>query len=241
MFGSLNKYKPPASDATGIFSGELHLFTDFNPESRWFNISERAEASDSEIKTISLPKNLRPDHKAVPYIFFSQHHCLVYDAGELAPSSAQKLVEFILSSPKIAGDKVVSVTAEPAKGTVASLLSRPKLREVHITLKRPNPDDLSSLEARIQDRLRKMNAATKTEEYKSIRGQTLKPDEELKQVARVAGSNGEVAVKHVDANGNTVMESTREHPKQLFGVVDPDTSTAFDALCQLGFEHLEER
>lgn len=241
MFGSMKIHRPPGRQVENVFSGEIHLFTDFDPNSSWFNITERTVASEDEVKTISLPKNWRPDHKAVPYVFFAKHHCLVYDTDDLAPSSARKLVELILRAPEVAKERTVAVTVEPAKDSVTALLRKPRLKLVSLTLRRPNPDHLASLEARIQERFKNTNTATKKEEFKAVAGKSLKPDEELEQVAAIAGSNGEVVVKHVDTDGNTREESTREHPKRLFGTLDTDESTVIDAIYQLGFEHLEKR
>ena len=95
-----------------------------------------------------------------------------------------------------------------------------------MTIKRPNPDDWSKLEAKVLQELENQNMREVVYEHRAIRGKSIELDESRKKLAHVASDNGKVEVKGRDAEGHTVFQSTDNYPKTMTEQYDPDAVSA---------------
>lgn len=223
-----------------IYFGTLHLFTDFDQFSNWINLKTGEAADQKEVDAINLPENLRPELERVPFVFFAQSHRLFFDSGQLGPSSAQRLIEKILQTETVRlENQEVNVTVEQSREILDELLGRSSIKDIVITIVRPNADDLSAQEKRIYEKLRKIGAGTKIEEYKAIEGESIRPDLEIKQLARIALSNGNVEVTSKTEEGITEKNSTKDTPLVIPIKYDPQEVTAIDEIHRIGIDFLK--
>ena len=118
------------------------------------------------------------------------------------------------------------------------LLKSSFIREITITYVRPNPDDLSGVEKRLQQRLKNINAASKEENYKALEGKSIKPDAELKELGTVALSHGSVEAVVRNEAGVIEKMSTVENPLVIATKFDPTETSAIDEVFRLGLEFL---
>ena len=91
-------------------------------------------------------------------------------------------------------------------------MALPQLKELRLTIRRPNTDDVSGdLASEFEERLRCQNAEEYQESIKSKDSDGLKPDDRTKKLAVVAAENGEVSARSV-VNGAIKEQNTSESP-----------------------------
>ncbi|MFQ1048431.1 DUF4747 family protein, partial [Avibacterium paragallinarum] len=71
-------------------------------------------------------------------------------------------------------------------------------------------DDVKSIEKQVLDRMKKLNIKKQKTEYTSTKDQTLVLDEEMKDKAKIAASNGYVIAEGIDENNEKWKTSTEE-------------------------------
>jgi hypothetical protein len=193
------------------FVGTLVTFIQLDEKDAWGNPRTGEAATEEEIKSISLPGNLQPGFKRHEFIFSPLNHRLIVNANEMSPNTWKAALFRILD---IAKDRLsleeVDVTVEPVSDTVRRMLKM-DISKLTILLLRPNPDDLSDLDAEVLDRMAKQHVNREKRELSAPRGQFLAPDEATIKLAEVAKSNGRVdAVVHT--NGKAEPRSTVLYP-----------------------------
>lgn len=90
----------------------------------------------------------------------------------------------------------------------------PRLKVLHIEVTPPNPDDHDEAERKLFLKMGLIRADKQTIELTSKKSSGLKPDAELKTLAKIAQSNGKVSGRGEDEAGQTINVSTAEHPMQ---------------------------
>lgn len=225
-----------------VFYGTFALYTDIDPAAPWFNIDDGQEASDEEAGLIVIPRNLRPEFKSVPYVFFRDHHKLFYSTADLSARSAEKLVGGVLTNPRVRGRlDQVSVNLEQDTERLEEMLRLEDIRSITIQIDRPNPDDFGDLEERVVERLKSNNAKRLTEALSADRGESLTPDDETRQLGEIACSNGEVILEGYNENGIKVRRHSKQSPVEMTSKFDPEKTAEVDEIFRLGTEFLEER
>jgi hypothetical protein len=238
MVGAFNKYSPVSTSLDGVFHGSFHLFTEFDQEQPWYDLSTGSQASDDDVATIQLPPDLRPEFRPVSFVFFARKHRLFFPSNELGVSSAQRLVQRVLRASDVSGNDIVDVTIEQDRAQLELLLSLEGIKNISVTILRPNPDSLGDVEDRLQKRLRSLKSSEMRQEFDAEPGEGIEPDTELRQEAEVALSNGQVDVKFRNEQGIIQRESTADHPAELIKRYDPKTTDAVDEIYSSGVDFL---
>lgn len=55
--------------------GQIAKFTDIDLDSQWFNIAKHKPADRDEIKSVNIPKELRPNFSSYRFVFFLRIIC----------------------------------------------------------------------------------------------------------------------------------------------------------------------
>lgn len=118
-------------------------------------------------------------------------------------------------------------------GEVERIINLPKLKELRIVIRRPNPDDVSgAFASRIEERLREQNGEEYEEIIRSKDADGLKPDERTRKLAIVGAENGEVSGKSI-VNGVQVSHTTKEKPEKIVDTYNKDAVSTRDMFLTL--------
>jgi hypothetical protein len=221
-----------------IVEGDLYKYIDIDLTGNWYDIDTRDVASDSEKDKINIPEQLKPDLAVFSFVFYPKNHLLVYQAYDtgkkLTPLYAEKIVRESLNSSNLSKKYgVINVTHLPETDKVEEIINLKRITSITLDSRRPNPDDLRNAERKYHDRLKKINAKTEIKTFKADEGESLKPDEELKNEMRIAAKNGDTSVTHIDENDRKSVLTTAQHPLTRTDFFNPETSLFFDVFESL--------
>jgi hypothetical protein len=221
-----------------IIEGDLYKYVDIDLKGNWYDIDTRDVASDLEKEKINIPKQLKPDLAVFSFVFYPKNHLLVYQAYDtgknLTPLYAEKIVRESLNTTSLAAKYgIINVTHLPETDKVEEIINLNKITSITLQSRRPNPDDLKSAERKYHDRLKKINAKTEVKTYKADEGESLKPDNVLKNEMRIAAKNGDTSVTHIDENDRTAIHTTISHPLTRVEFYDIDKSIFIDVFEEL--------
>lgn len=221
------------SGSERFYKGAIALFSDINFDRTWLDFTTGDAAQVEDLKTIRIPKNLRPEFRAIPFVFDVLKHRMVFVSNGLGVSSARKLIEGLFRESGSLGEKDdLEVTVIQDEDNLDKMLTEKGIRELTIEINLPNTDSLRDAERELYDRLRKRNAKSLMQQIVADSSGELKPDDELRTLGKIALENGSVKTK-VHTNDGTVARSTDEFPKMRKLTYDPLTSTEFDALISI--------
>jgi hypothetical protein len=217
--------------------GDLYKFVSIDLQGNWLDLrTGRAAERQAVDQQVRIPANLRPNLRALPYVFFPKLHRLVFvshlDAkNALSPGMARSLVEKCLSRPELAEEfGKVEVTVEPDRETLTRIFALPRLKRLRIEVSPPNA--LADVERKLFRAMEQQNADRFVQELESHHPEGLKPSQEIQQVAEVAQSNGVVTAKGTNESNRVVELSTADHPHQEKVVYNPNIATASDTLIE---------
>lgn len=124
----------------------------------------------------------------------------------------------------------IEITVEPAKDALDEILGLKSLEHLVIELVPPNPDDGEEIEKKIKERLKRQNVRKQTIQLDAERNQSIRPDTDTVELAKVAASNGKVTATGHDAIGIKRELSTVDKPLRERVLHDPNVETLFDTL-----------
>lgn len=220
-------------DMINGIKGQILKFSHISKDSAWVNIYQGKELNPEEIP--NLPKDTYPNGVFFDFVFYPTHnvnnHKLLY-ISEYRDSSKNK--RYSLSPNYVAvffrnifdnnhyfkSFDSVEVTILPSNTALEKVLSLNIVKKLEIFIKAPNPDDFAALESKMLRRMEEINVSTITETYR-YDGDSIMPDEEILNDAKVALNNGHVKTEGKDENGKSVKRSTVNIP--LRDVVKLDT------------------
>ena len=218
---------------TGTFS----KYTEIDIDGDWFDLEDFGIAKPSRIEEIFIPDSLRPNHAAFYFKLDIDLHVITFEkyseSKSLSTRSLEKYFQEILGEESIV-EKYGLVESDIVKnyGEVERILALPDLKEIRLTIRRPNQDDISgSLAKIIEDRLHEQNG----EEYEEIirsRDDGLKPNDRTKVLAQIAAENGQVRAKSV-VNGILTDHDTSEVPLTEASKYSADEETAMTVFSRL--------
>jgi hypothetical protein len=225
----------PADDP--FYVGEIACFTDFNTSQKWIDLKKAKEASQERVEKLAAEtENFRPDYKKVDFLFGAKKHRLFVKQPGLTGSTTAIIVRHWLADPRIAGPGV-QTTAEPSTEALDTVLGLTRLRRLTIVIGRPNSDH-PALEKDFEERLQKMNAKTLGTNLVAVEGETLKPDERIKEEAEVAMSNGYVEAEGRDEHDLPTHRSTAKFPLERGITFDSKKEKKMQAFLRLAKELL---
>jgi hypothetical protein len=212
--------------ASPIF-GYLYRFVNIDPSDPWFDIEKHGVADDDDVAQVRIPAKLKPNLEEIPYLLDTKRHRFFFKSGgvgaEVSPGIALSLIEHLAQYPSISerfGEVDATIITE--KGTLRQLLSWPVLKQISVTLKRPNPnefDDDQEFYARLERR------GLKLEEHKFVKApeaETITPDEEMVAMFNRAIEDGTYTQRGVDEDGELRTASASEYPMKESFTYDPD-------------------
>lgn len=200
-------------------SGSFSKYFNIDIDGDWFDIENFGPAAPEKVGEISIPETLRPNLSSFNFILNEDLHIICFemysDSKYLSPNSVEKYFREILRDKNI-HENFGRVEADIVKsfGEVDRILSLPYLRELFITIRRPNPDDISGdLASMIEESLREQNAEEYVEIIKSKNEDGLIPNGRTRKLANIGADNGFVSAKSI-VNGVVVPHSTNEVPEK---------------------------
>lgn len=228
--------KRQASPAMGFY-GQFYRFVQINQDDPWFDISRHKPAEADDLAKVSIPANLRPNLQQIPYFFDVHKHRLYFVArsgtDSLSASAVKKLLESLVGVPSIVERfRTVDLTIATEREDVQKLLDWPVLRRLKIYLERPNPTDYEDEEA-VFRHLSAIGVRSETRDYHRADDRpTIRPDDEMKALAAVAGDNGEVEVTGTDPDGLRRTANSQDFKWSLKRNYDQRHQTLTDAFLQ---------
>lgn len=218
-------------------TGEIYQFTNLDPSDPWFDVNTLEEATEEETRSIKIPDNLKPHLARFTYIFFPHGHRMYVQtrnkSRSLSINSTRKFLRALLDDPSAPSVPKVEITVEPDRDSINKILKIKYLRKLHISLVRPNPDDLGDAERKLLERLAKQGADKMDTVLHANTNQKLTPDNDMITLARVAASNGSVIGSGRDEANNPVQKSTVDQPWVEVAHFDEDVQTEQEAILQL--------
>ena len=213
MIGS-RSYVDSKIPVDGI-TGNLNRYLEIDPSKPWYNKKENKEAEFEDVAEVHIPEHLKPNMSYFRYVFYPVGHRLFFetysDGSQVGPTTVLSFFKKLFNHESITKKYgSVEIFLEPTKESLEDIFAIHELRRLEISITRPNPDDpFESFEHVFYERMSAENADV----YENtLKGTDLTPSNETEMTARIAASNGIVKGFGRDAEGNSVNESTRDHP-----------------------------
>lgn len=200
-----------------IITGQIYKFFDLDISGSWFNLVEHRPAEDSELEQVKVPVHLKPDFKFFDYVFFPQHHRLVFICRDKKDSLSVMLaskffLDLFTQAELMKKYGRIDVIVEPNHETLNRIFEIHKLTRLFIEIIPPNADDLQVAEGLFMEQMNIMHATKMTSELTSDKPSGLVPDEKTRKLAQIARSNGKVIGRGLDEQGRSIELSTVDHP-----------------------------
>lgn len=223
-------------------TGEVFRFVKVDAAEPWFNSATLKQATDDDLDDISIPPHLFAHMQRIHFVFLPKEHQLWFASvdgkSRLGSLKAESFFQDLLTDASSSQNgPQVDVTAIPDKSALDDMFALHKLSRITMQFKRPNPDDVGSVAARIKQRMQDQRVATVNEELIAEKGESIKPDATTKVEAAVAAMNGYVEVVGKDELGMTVTDSTVNKPLRIPVKVNPNTETTVAALLRARTSH----
>jgi hypothetical protein len=234
----------PISGRRGV-KGVLATFLDLDIDAPWFDTAELKVVKEAKKETIRIPESLRPNMAEFHFVLDVEAHILTCQSRTEIIGKRTHTVKMtgkmlaIFFGELFASEELeeefgdVEVTPVPDADKVEQIL-RSKLRKLSIVLRAPNPDSLEDLSEDIQKRMLETQSKELVESASAKRGEVLKPDERMRNLAEVAALNGRVeatietpaGVKHVSTLEIPAEFVVRRDSRELDSVVIDRASQA---------------
>lgn len=227
--------------------GALTKYTEIKTNGQWFDLESFDIAVPERVQEISIPNSLRPNSSSFEFLLDESLHTLVFESyAESKSLSVRAVLNYFrgIFLDDSMCRKFGKVEADILKShdEVDRMLDLPDLREVKITIRRPNSDDLGNkLYTIIERRMEEENGDEYVQTVKSDT-EALDPSKETRALAHVAAQNGEIAVKSI-INGAMVRQNTSDAPLVRTTVFDPNlfgANTIFLKLAALIFDAVKQ-
>lgn len=231
-------------DGQTCLYGHVYRFFDLDISGGWLDIASGKEAQKEDLTQINIPDHLKPYVSGFYFIFFPNEHRLIFQSSarpshkrnqvRFSPHSAQMIFDQLFEKLSKQNEKYdnISVTVEQSPDALDNIWKLEVVRSLEIVITRPNNDDISHLDNSVKRRLEKMNASKMTETLSAEKGKSIVPDEDVKNLAAVALSNGYVEGTGKDAHGSPKKISTKFHPVSEVISYNHSIQIVFDAFLE---------
>lgn len=196
----------------------LSRFAQIDPEAGWLDLDQLRTASKRQTAQIQIPPNLRPNHRPFYGSWVDSKHFLVFESlaeGErLSPRLVAKSLRQMMKHPKIVDEfGTVEVDMIASKQMVEDIIRSPSLRELIITVKRTNQDDVGrDWIEKIDRELKEQRLRREERKLFAEPGQTIEPNEETAAFARFASETGRVDAR-IEQGRAARPVSTEDYPE----------------------------
>ena len=222
----------------GFITGIITTFINIEFDGRWFDTSNMKDATQEQVSSVSIPDNLHPNAASFYFDFDTVEHKLyfqTYSEGKvLSVNQAWSLFEGLADDLGIrAKYGPATITVVQSRAALNALLNIPVIKEIRITINKPNPDIFSDdFEEQIEAHLAQASSRRITIAYEAEAGKSVNPTAEIRNISEVALENGQVEVRGRDEKG-AVNKSTEQKPKILQDKFDPKEITPREAFRRL--------
>ncbi|MCZ7933592.1 DUF4747 family protein [Agrobacterium leguminum] len=217
--------------------GIISKFDEIESDGDWFDLETFDKARPNDLIAALAANTLRPNHHRFYFTLDEELHVIAVSTyGGSKPLSLNLIEKYFRAAFrwKDVVEKFGNVEADIVKdhAGVRKLLELPHIREISITIRPPNPDDVGpALAAIMEKRLHKQHASEYTEKWVAAPKASLDLDQETKALGEVAADNGEVTVKNVE-DGLVVSYTTDDMPlKEQAKFKDPSELGMFRVLA----------
>lgn len=214
-------------DALEGLYGKFYRFLQIDENQPWLDLIKGATIKDDDGNPIpQVDSHKKPNTKDVWFAFFPKKHRLIFDAKMISPNMAKAFFDQQFRQDYITNKYgSVDVIIESSFEAIDKILAIPMITNLQIIISKPNPDDFDGHESRFKARLDTIGASKVTEEYKARKGETLRPDDEIRTHMNIARSNGSVRAEGYDLADQKIVESTDPHPLIVVDTYDPNNMT----------------
>lgn len=218
-------------------TGNIATFIQIDVDGAWIDMGTRESADQGRIKKIKeVVDGVQPNYHEFRFYVDLKSHLVVVETDDgkrtFSPRMIEKFFRGIFSDDEIVdGFGEVEVYFVPDKDSLNRIIGSKYLRKIDIHITRPNADSVADVERRLMEELDRMGARSSTLTYAAIRGQTLNLPEDVKNIARVARTNG-----YVEGNVAGEKYSTKDHPIEKVRVYESDAQSQESAFNDLALE-----
>lgn len=237
-YGALSQLYKTGEEEGITLQGVISTFVDFDRNLPWYNEVTADDATPQDLGEVTLPDHLRPDHKRCHFAFDSKRHLLLFEAdaraGGLTPSLMLRLIERLAKEPRVVAKfGLARMTVIPDARSVEDILEWGSLKKLVISTSLPNPDFADAAFSDLEEWLNSQGAETFRQELGSSTPD-LKPDEETKNLARIASEHGYVEATGIGENERVVKISTKSaKPLTYKGEFDPKVEPEVSAFVRI--------
>jgi len=234
MISSIDSSRVDENVIDGVITTFVRLDTDGN----WFDASTMSEATEDQISTINIPGNLYPNAASFYIHLDGDSHRLyiqTYSKGKsLTVASAQKIISALSRDLDIIekfGEAKISFIQ--TKFGLERVLSLPVIKELKITILKPNADIFSDdFEDEIEAHLAQAHSKKLVLTYEADASGSVVATDSIRTTSAAALDNGQVEARGRDETG-AVTISTQSFPKILQSTFDPEHTSEQAAFQQL--------
>lgn len=166
---------------------------------------------------MKIPDSLKPNLSQFYFSLQPELHVVAFevyaDSKGLSARSVEKYFEEALQARPIV-ERFGRVECDMVKSysEIERILDLPDLKELRLIIKRPNSDDVGGRLAHIiEERLRENGGDEYEEAYRARGSHSLEPSSRTKELALVAGENGQVKGRSL-VNGVMTDTDTKDRP-----------------------------
>lgn len=198
-------------------TGVISKYTEVAIDGSWFDTAKLDVASSADVGKIVIPSTLKPNLSQFYFSLDPALHTIAFerysDSKSLSLNAMRKFFDKAVFEERVRTRfGTVDVDIVNSHLAVLNLLDQPDIKEVRVTIRRPNADDVGDdLAAIIEERLREQGASEYEETLKAKGEKSINPNERTRKLATVAAENGDVVVKSL-VNGVTLTQHAAKTP-----------------------------
>lgn len=181
----------------GVFS----KFNEIDLDGDWFDADEFESARTEDVDEVQIPSHLKPNLTQFYFFLDEVNHLILFEkysaSKALSPQMVEKFFRTVVQAPSIVQKfGRVEIDVVDDIGEVEKILRLPELKELKITIRKPNPidigDDLANI---IEERLHDQHGTTYVESLAATGHDNLAPNDRTEKLALIAAENGELEAK----------------------------------------------
>ncbi|MER8815706.1 DUF4747 family protein [Mesorhizobium sp. M0027] len=223
----------------GKISGIITTFVKLDDGGTWFNTEQLTEATDEQVSKVSIPPNIYPNSSTFYFLFDTIDHRLYFQTyskgGNIfTPTSALRFFGRLARDLDVMGrfgEAKISLVQDEA--SLERMFSIKRIKEIEITILKPNTDIFDDdFEKNIEKHLEDTKSSQFTVIYRAEANGSIKPDDDINKISKVALENGSVNVIGRDERG-AVRLNSGQFPQDLHDRFDPDAQSERNAFLGL--------
>lgn len=214
-------------------SGDIYRFTKIDEKADWFDTSTGEPATDELKGQVSIPSNLRPNTRVIHWVFIVKSHMLVFlhknGDATLSALQAQRFFESLMKMAAAKHDHVnyVDVTVVKSAEAIDRIFKSQKVTNLEIEIRRPNPDDPSSVLIDIEKTMREEGARKWVEILTAEDGESIIKSDRIDNMLNASQVCGKAKAITYNEEGDKDIVDTNDHPMIEREIYDPKSKVPF--------------